>query len=369
MSSFTKSIVSGNDNMYIDYDGSNYTEDPPTVVRAGGFASSSSWFSAGLRFTSVTIPKGATIKSAYIYMTAYDTKTTTVVNTKLGCESADNAAAWSGLTGAAALIRLANHGTQVNWNGISSWTGDVEYQSPNIATCVQEITDRASWASGNALVVYWEDTAKASTSTAERRAFSYTSSIAKCPRLVITYSAIYPTEAITRVTQLVHRYSRGKRGGSGKDKYSLEVFFGGVNSDWSNSGVSGRPDISPQPAEIIPPPPLPAPVPTPPIGNVPTPPPGTTNFEDVGIYQPGVTITPFGLDVTSPELKQIINERSGYTPPEKLTGIVPPDPLIPTDITSYTYTQPIKTPSYLPGLEAINKARIAIENAKKAKKK
>ena len=46
----------------------------------------------------------------------------------------------------------------------------------------------------------------------------------------------YPTEAITRVSSLVHRYSRGDR------SYSLEVFLGGLTSEGALPRISRHPE-------------------------------------------------------------------------------------------------------------------------------
>ena len=49
-----------------------------------------------------------------------------------------------------------------------------------------------------------------------------------------TYYAVYPVDPITRVTGLVHRYSRGPMGAT----YTLEILQGGLYTDWDEIAPS-----------------------------------------------------------------------------------------------------------------------------------
>jgi len=112
------------------------------------------WLGAGGRFTNVTIPASSTIDSAYLKVTALVSRTETTVNTRIYGEDVDDAAAFS-------TVANYNGRTQtsafVDWDSISSWTINVEYSSPDIKTIIQEIIDRGGWASGQDMVVFWED--------------------------------------------------------------------------------------------------------------------------------------------------------------------------------------------------------------------
>ena len=145
---------------------------------------------SALRFLNITIPQGATIDTAKLTLTAAVALSGTVVNSKISAEDTDDAATWS--TKADYDTRFANHTTAiVSWDGIGAWTVDTEYDSPDISTVIQEIVDRAGWASGNDIAIFWEDSDDRSSYL--RKAYSYDASSAKAPKLVITYTAATTT--------------------------------------------------------------------------------------------------------------------------------------------------------------------------------
>ncbi len=141
----------------------------------------------GLRFTNITIPKGSTITAAYITLNAYVDRSNTVVNSKIHGEAADNPGQFSDLTDYQGRSRTS---AVVNWNGITAWTAESEYNSPDISSIIQEIIDRAGWSSGNALVIFWDDHDDLSTHTNEtnREGYTYDQSSAKAPKLHIEYT-------------------------------------------------------------------------------------------------------------------------------------------------------------------------------------
>jgi hypothetical protein len=106
---------------------------------------------SGLRFTSITVPNGATIDLAYISLSAN--------NTWLGGywtwygQAADNAAAFS--TGEDITARAyTTNSLLVNADGPGATDGTY-YRLPatgSLAAIVAEITNRAGWSSGNAVV-------------------------------------------------------------------------------------------------------------------------------------------------------------------------------------------------------------------------
>ena len=115
---------------------------------------------AGFRFDGVEIPQGATITSAWIQFTS----AVTIVNGGTAAavvdiygEDADDAAAFT--TDAADISSRTQTTATVEWSlpessGASAWTiGDrgTNQRTPDLATIVQEIVDRANWASGNAM--------------------------------------------------------------------------------------------------------------------------------------------------------------------------------------------------------------------------
>jgi len=103
---------------------------------------------AGMRWQNVTIPQGATINSA--------TLTINVVNTSfddpdvnIWGQAADNAAAFAA-TNNNISSRTSTTAT-VTWTASSIGSG--AKNAPELKPVIQEITDRAGWTSGNALVL------------------------------------------------------------------------------------------------------------------------------------------------------------------------------------------------------------------------
>ncbi len=111
---------------------------------------------AGFRFQNVSIPTGATITSAQLHLYAYYSATgnPALLNTKLGLEDQDNPGAWVTGTHEPRLATMTT--AYVTW-APSSWAAGTWYDSPNIKDSVQEVVDRAGWASGHAMAVLWVD--------------------------------------------------------------------------------------------------------------------------------------------------------------------------------------------------------------------
>ena len=111
---------------------------------------------AGFRFQNVSVPTGATITSAQLHLYAYYSATgnPALLNTKLGLEDQDNPGAW--VTGTHEPRSATMTSAYVTW-APSSWAAGTWYDSPNLKDSVQEVVDRAGWASGHAMAVLWVD--------------------------------------------------------------------------------------------------------------------------------------------------------------------------------------------------------------------
>jgi hypothetical protein len=157
-------------------------------IRLGYHAADQYKQGGGMRFLNITIPKGATIDAAYLTITARDSDNLNDVNSKIHGEDVDDAATFSDLADYQGRDRTT---AVVNWDGIASWTENVEYNSPEIKTIIQEIIDRAGWASGNDLVIFWDDHDDRSTHTnnTERTGKAYDYSTTACPKLHIEYTS------------------------------------------------------------------------------------------------------------------------------------------------------------------------------------
>lgn len=173
------------------------------VEDASGFKAPSSWYTTdplywtgsavtqALRFTGVTIPQGATIDSATltVYSNANMGGATANDKVRVHGEDVDNA---SQIAGAAdALARYANLTTaNVDWyvwqaNGPLAGA-DQPVESPDVKAVVQEIVNRASWASGNAMLFFIEDLGTHDNALAMRSFFNGASGT--FPQLQVTYS-------------------------------------------------------------------------------------------------------------------------------------------------------------------------------------
>lgn len=137
----------------------------------------------GMRFRSVTVPKGATISNAWIQFTADEAQSETTSLIFQG-QAADNGPSFTTTSGNVSSRPRTTAG--VSWNPVASWTtigqaGSAQ-QTPNLASVVQEIVNRTNWASGNAIVIVV-------TGSGHRTAESYEGSSSKAPLLHVEYTS------------------------------------------------------------------------------------------------------------------------------------------------------------------------------------
>lgn len=157
----------------------------------------------GLRYQNVTLPNGVEITTAKLIMTGAVVQSNADVNSVVIGEDVDDAAVFSDLADYQArrgtIVGGANDNyitsASVNWNAIPAWSiGEegADTTSPELKTIIQEIVDRVGWASGNALVLWWDDHGGNSTVATDttRTAYSYDGSSTKCAKLHIEYVAV-----------------------------------------------------------------------------------------------------------------------------------------------------------------------------------
>lgn len=177
MTTFTKRIAVGGDDGYsgsggqFDATGNDVLIGTISTVGANAF----------YRFTSVTIPQGATILSAKLTFQASATQSGVTVNTKIFCNAADNATAPTSNATHAAKTRT----TAFAAYSPAAQTLDSFYDSADFTTAVQEVINRAGWVSGNALMVLIDN--NASTNNAIRYAGSYERNSSNAALLTLTY--------------------------------------------------------------------------------------------------------------------------------------------------------------------------------------
>ena len=136
---------------------------------------------AGLRFTGVTLPRGARISTAWVQFQVDEASTSTASLTVVGA-AADNAGAFT--TAAGSISTRPRTAATVTW-APPTWptvgARTAEQRTPNLAAVLQEIVDRPGWLGGNALVLLV-------TGSGERTAESVDGGALRAPVLHIEYT-------------------------------------------------------------------------------------------------------------------------------------------------------------------------------------
>ena len=149
----------------------------------------------GLRFLNVTIPKGATILTAHLHVTPNADRSETDVYSKIIGDKEANAATFSLIADYQSRRGTACGGAnndlrtvdEVAWHWPASVTTDVEIESPDITTVIQELVNQAAWASGNAMALFLDDHDGVTALWSGYTYRSYNGSAAKAARLDVTY--------------------------------------------------------------------------------------------------------------------------------------------------------------------------------------
>ena len=159
-------------------------------AQAGAYDATYYQYGSGMRFTAITILHMSTITQAYLTLRASASVASTVTKSRISAEDVDDAVTFADDKAAFDTRWAARTTARVDWDAIPAWTVNVDYNSPEIKTVIQEIIDRASWASGNDIVIFWEDFEDRSTHAEVNRktAYCYDDSTTYCPKLVIVYT-------------------------------------------------------------------------------------------------------------------------------------------------------------------------------------
>lgn len=144
----------------------------------------------GMRFTNITIPQGETINEAYLILRCNGSRSGTVCNSRISAEDVDDAPTFADDKAAFDTRWAARTTARVDWDAIPAWTVDVDYNSPEIKTVIQEIVDRGGWASGQDIVIFWDDFEDRSDHNvnAHKIADSYDTIDGVAPQLYIKYA-------------------------------------------------------------------------------------------------------------------------------------------------------------------------------------
>ena len=151
------------------------------------------------RFLAVNIPRGAKIDAAKITFQANASNAETVVNARIDGLASDNAGTPTHDEFDGGSTQSAGHGratanrttAQVSWSGITTITGGQNYDTPDFASVVQEIVDRAGWVNGNAMTIYVGDEDEESDQIADHRRIwdDWDADNANAPLLTVEFTA------------------------------------------------------------------------------------------------------------------------------------------------------------------------------------
>jgi len=181
-------------------------------------------YGSGLRFLNVTIPPTAMLTSAVLRIRCAATNASTVVRSRVEGEKSLEPVTFTTLADYQGRGRTT---ASVDWDIDSEWAAGTDYDSPDISTVINEVIQQSGWASGNPIVLFWDDHDARSDAQFNtwRRGESYDGSATYAPKLIVTWRALLPSDTMSRVTSLIHRYNRGV--------YSLEILLGDVVADFN----------------------------------------------------------------------------------------------------------------------------------------
>jgi hypothetical protein len=148
-----------------------------------GRTTAAAGYYSGFRFINVDISPGATINSASLVFTQYTSDNSLLPVLLIGAHDVDNSPTFSSSDGP--LDRSSALTTsQIAWTP-ASVAYNVEFSSPDITSVVQEIVDRAGWASGNAIAIILVPNEPSA--DRRRRVWAYNGEPAKAARLVVDF--------------------------------------------------------------------------------------------------------------------------------------------------------------------------------------
>jgi len=164
------------------------------VTFVGAVGSGGDPSGAGYRFQTVNVPNTPTLVTAYITLTAFGLGgTATDVMSEVTAEAIDDAPTFSDSPGEWVWDRTPV-GTSVAWNP-TAWVADVEYDSPEIKTVVDDVFNRGGWAANQDLVILHLDTG--SETNAYIKSDTWDHNQATCAQLHIEYEALPSTGLIS----------------------------------------------------------------------------------------------------------------------------------------------------------------------------
>lgn len=173
------SVLAGADDGYCQLSGGSLVAGLTTAYFGEQFSTAYRQFA---RFDNVTIPAGVNIDSAVVRLTSSGNFSGTTCNANVYFEDEDDPPAPS----TASDVQTASLTSGVAWNSIGAWTTGSTYDTPELASILQDVIDRVGWASGQAVIVHLVD--NGSSTDAYRRSACYENSTYDEAELIVSYS-------------------------------------------------------------------------------------------------------------------------------------------------------------------------------------
>ncbi|WP_041714518.1 PilC/PilY family type IV pilus protein [Paraglaciecola sp. T6c] len=133
----------------------------------------------GLRFRNIALPQGAVVSNAYLEFTAYQNSSNN--SASMTIRAANEADPNSFNNYPRYLLRNKAKTASVNWSGIERWYRNRDYQSPSVASIINQLVERNDWQLGNDMVFILSDFSNT------RGAYTYAERPSGAAKLVIEF--------------------------------------------------------------------------------------------------------------------------------------------------------------------------------------
>jgi len=194
-----------------------------------------------LRFINIDVAQGSTINSAKLTFTGFQPQWSTPVEMDIWAELADNGTVPS--TTNSFISNLVKTTATVAFDPATIWSESIEYDSPDIATIIQELVSRTGWGKGNAInfLIEVDNTTGVSS---QNRAYSFDRGASKALKLEIDFTPP-ASGGITQITQPKTKQYFHKiydKDGTYKATWGKDVIIS-PNFKWKINGGMGEQQI------------------------------------------------------------------------------------------------------------------------------
>lgn len=129
----------------------------PAFITTGRAVAPAALYGGAFRIRNFQLPRCAEILTSHVIFTAWGNNVNVPVHSRISAENVDNADDFYAITAAAFWARWAVRTGIVDYDNLPPWSNGVQYESPSLVVPVQTVVSRPGWASGNSLVLFWED--------------------------------------------------------------------------------------------------------------------------------------------------------------------------------------------------------------------